>query len=107
MDSKRLDELEKRVEKLEALVLQKKAESKKSTTTTSYPGPKGGILLISEQGFLGKPRTADEIAAELEKNGYYYKRTVIQTALRRMATPSGPLSSMENKESNKLYVVRK
>jgi hypothetical protein len=108
------DSIEKRVERLEKAVFGSEQISKSSTkksikpktNVTDFKGPKGGVLLLKEQGFLNTPRSTDEIKSEIEKNDFYYRRQVIQTALNRLSAAKGLLTAFE-KNSKKVYVVRK
>lgn len=83
-----------------------------STTATNrvrgntYAGPKGGITLLFEKGYFKSKRSTQETKSSLEKEGYHYKRQVIQTTLNRMTSKSGSLVAMLN-GATKVYVERK
>jgi hypothetical protein len=74
--------------------------------TEAFAGPKGGILLLIERGFLKTKNTVDIVKKELEKEGYIYKREVIQTALNRLSNSKGPLVKIDE-GGKKAYVQRK
>lgn len=104
-----IEDLEKRVTALETADGTKDKNHKSKTkrnTSLEYSGPKGGILLLTKEGFLKTKRTADEVRLALEKKEYIYIIQVIQTALNRLSKPNGPLVKME-KEGKKVYVQRK
>lgn len=118
MDNKdiqqQINNLEKRVTALEAFIVDIKRANRTDTREkqgkimpkVEYPGPKGGILLLIQEGFLKTRRTTDEVWTTIEKKGYAYKRDVVQTALNRLSKPTGPLVKMEG-EGKKVYVERK
>jgi hypothetical protein len=83
-----------------------RAVSKKVTTPSSFTGPKGGALLLISSGFFSKKKTAAEVAEKLREQGYQYRTTVVQTALRRMSTVRGPLVALTEARV-KCYVIRK
>lgn len=108
-----IDNLEKRVKKLESLMLRvrvkkqfnlKKEDGK--CKKIEYSGPKGGVLLLIEEGFLETTKTTNEVWTELKKKAYIYQRDVIQTTLNRLSKSTGPLVKMEEK-GKKVYAQRK
>lgn len=109
---KKIKKLEDRVSALEAIAADAKGVNKnpkskaEGNVNQEYSGPKGGILLLIQEGFLKTKRTADEVRITLEKKEYIYIIQVVQTALNRLSKPSGPLVKME-KEGKKVYVERK
>lgn len=118
MDNKdiqqQIDNLQKRVTALEAVTAQVKTNKlstahtgeAKKTRKSEYSGPKGGILLLEEEGFLKTRKTADEVWVALEKKGYIYKKDVVRTALNRLSKSTGPLVKIEER-GGKFYVERK
>lgn len=111
MDDKVLEQIQqikKRIDKLESVVFSNRYQEKATilSETKKYAGPKGGILLLRQEGFLKTKRTTDEIRIALEKKEYIYKREVVQTALNRLSKSTGPLVKMEE-EGKKVYVERK
>lgn len=106
--SEQIQLINKRLEKLESAVFNKSDREKDKTSSEikKYTGAKGGILLLMTKKFLKIRHTASEIEKELEKEGYVYKRQVIQTALNRMSNPKGPLVKIDH-QGVKAYVERK
>ncbi len=99
---------EGRIRELEALLLNKESKSsnKEKSVINKYSGPKGGVLLLLDNPFFNPKSTAAAVHAELDKKGYVYRKVVVQTALRRLSNPKGPLVKVE--ESGKqVYVQRK
>lgn len=88
--------------------------NKKSTRTISksgkiskgFSGPKGGILLLLDRGFLDTKKVADEVCSALDKEGYVYTKQVVQNALNRLSTKKGPLVVIDEKDK-RIYVKRK
>lgn len=111
MDDKVLDQIQqikKRIDKLESAVFSNKYREKATVPDgiEKYIGPKGGILLLIQKGFLKTIRTASDIKKELEKERYVYKIQVVQTALNRLSSSKGPLVKIDDK-GKKSYVERK
>jgi len=106
--SKILSNYDNRILALEEALKKTKTERliKKDIKQENHSGPKGGILFLFNQGVFKKKNTADEIKTKLEKEGYIYKREVVQTALNRLSKSKGLLVKIEE-ESKKVYVQRK
>lgn len=103
-----LQQIKIRIDKLEAAIFGNRCQEKTTTSnkTEKYVGAKGGILLLIQKGFLNTIRTASDIKKELEKEGYVYKRQVIQTALNRLSASKGDLVKIDD-GGKKAYVKRK
>lgn len=80
-------------------------ESNKSKSE-KYSGPKGGVLLLIDEGFLKSRKTVDEVWLSLDKKGFIYKKDVVRTALNRLSKPNGLLVKIEE-GGRKVYVKRK
>lgn len=104
----KLQNIISRLEKLEKVVF---AQAKDKETILKEPlntfsGPKGGILLLIENGFFEMPHTALEVKEEIAKNGYHYSIQAVQTALNRLSSKQGPLNTLKDGKK-KAYVRRK
>jgi len=111
MNNEDLKNLDLKIRNLESriLVLESRiSEIKKSKEINGkvFSGPKGGILLLLNEGFYKNKKSATETQLELEKRNYFYKRQVIQTALNRLSGAKGVFVALT--ENNiKVYVERK
>jgi len=105
---KRLEDHEKRILVLESMSenIKLKKYNQKDSKQVNHSGPKGGILFLIRKGILKNKKTADDVWAELEKEGYIYKRDVVQTALNRLSKQKGLLVKIEEK-GKKVYAQRK
>ena len=99
-----LDEIARRLEKLEKAVFEKSARVPK--TEGNFKGPAGGVRFLQKELFFAKKRTAAGVKAELERNGYHYQIAAVQTALNRASVKNGPLTAFRE-NGVKVYVVRK
>jgi hypothetical protein len=100
-----LDDLTKRIEKLERTVFGG-PNPQKDVRVEEFKGATGGLRLLLSQGFFDQRRTFAETKAELEKNGYNYSRQAVQTPLTRLSNVGGPLVSLTGKGRN-AYAKRK
>lgn len=103
---RQIEDLCKRVTSLESVIIPKKTNKPVTGKVLTHSGPKGGILLLKEEGFLKVKKTTDEVRVAIENKGYIYDRHVIQTALNRLSKSTGPLVKIEEK-GKKVYVERK
>lgn len=107
---KRLDHIESRLAKLEGndfnSIQDKKATTAKQTKGEKFKGAKGGILFLISKGYFSQRRSTLDTRGELKKNGYDYKREVVQTALNRLSKINGPLVALKE-SGKKVYVKRK
>ena len=100
---------EERISALEKLIDDKKKKilnPKMTENKAAYSGPKGGALLLIDRGFFNVKKTTDDVQSNLEKEGYVYKRQVVQTALDRLCSKAGPLVRTEE-GGKRTYVKRK
>jgi len=104
--NKTLQEHEKRIRVLEGLPDLNERNISNKQNNKKYKGVKGGILLLIEHGFFKKKRIAADVRTELEKRGYIYQRSVVQTTINRLSVKKGPLTSVKEGKS-KVYVERK
>lgn len=103
-----LQDIISRLEKLEKAVFTEwqGKEVNPPSASNKYVGAKGGVLLLLENSFFKTPHVASEVKVEMEKNDYHYSIQVVQTALNRLASNKGPLTTMKM-EKGKIYVKRK
>ena len=104
---KRLNDLESRVEKLEAMSSPRKTnESIKSKKGSE--GLQGGIQLLVDNGFFAKQRTSSEVKAELDREAYFYSIQTVTKALTRDFTKRKQiLTRVKNEEGTWVYAIRK
>ncbi len=111
MDAKVLEQIQqikKRLEKLESAVFGNKHQGKAITTSTDkkYVGAKGGVLLLIDKNFFEKPLSASQVRVAMAERGYNYSSQVVQTSLNRLSTKNGPLTAMKAGKT-KIYSRRK
>ena len=100
-----LEDLTKRVEKLEKLVFgQSKTDGPRKGA--NFSGATGGLRFLIDKAFFNQRRLFREVEAELKKHGYHYSKQAIQTPLNRLSAVGGPLVALKEK-GNKVYVKRK
>jgi hypothetical protein len=99
-----LDDLTKRIEKLERRVFG--SNPQKDVSIEEFKGATGGLRLLLSRGFFDQRRTFAETKVELEKNGYHYSRQAVQTPLTRLSSVGEPLVSLTGKGRN-AYAKRK
>lgn len=104
MDDKVLKTIGSRLERLEKAVFGTGAT--RDGRPQRFKGAAGGTRLLISKGFFKQARTAPAVKAELDKNGYVYRISVVQTGLNRLSSRSGPLSAFK-RDSKKMYVERK
>jgi hypothetical protein len=104
MDEKTLKTIGLRLERLEKAIFG--AGGKGGRRSQRFTGASGGTRLLISKGFFKQPRTAAAVKAELEKNGYVYRISVVQTGSNRLSGRSGPLSAFK-RDGKKVYVERK
>ncbi len=102
------EDLKKRVTKLEVAVFgtERKTVQSFDKQVKTPSGPSGGISILIDEGYFSQPRSTNDVKTKLEEKGYFYRREVIQTALNRLSTTSGPLTH-HKLNNTKVYVVRK
>lgn len=79
-DSQKIKELEKRVARLEKILIQSKPikTKKKSASVASL------LEEFKDEGFFDQPKTLKEIRDELAKNNYHYAVTSLTNPLQRL-----------------------
>ena len=80
-DKSKIKELEKRITRLEKIVLGTKKQN--TSSKISHKGLVGGITLLIENGFFKKPKLVTEVQDELQKEGYFRPIQSTDTILRR------------------------
>src|SRR5258707_13995376 len=93
MDDKALKAIGLRLERLEKAVFGGDRTSVRRPK--NFTGAAGGTRLLISKGFFKQARTAPAVKAELDKNGYGFRISVVQTGLNRLSSPSCPLSSLK------------
>lgn len=99
--------VESRLTRLEAAVFGKdevKVELKKNEG--KFEGPSGGLKLLISRGAFGTKKALAATKKELEEAGYHYSLQAVNTALRRLAKPGGPLVALKENGKN-VYIIRK
>jgi len=105
-DSKKIKELELRIEKLEKIILGSKI--KKSTKEVSeYVGLTGGLNLLLDQGFFNKPVLVTEVLDDLKREGYFYSLQAVDTILRRNMVAKKRILTRMKIDGLWQYVIRK
>jgi hypothetical protein len=104
MDEKTLKSIASRLERLEKAVFG--GEGKSVQRLVRFTGAAGGTRFLLSKGFFKQARTAPAVKAELDKNGYVYRISVVQTGLNRLSGRGGLLVAFR-KDGKKVYVERK
>lgn len=114
----KIEEIEKKLEDFETRIslLEKDKVASLDTTLSpkvgnnkqanSHSGPKGGVILLVEEGFFKTKKNLDEVWAELGKKGYVYKKDVVRIILTRLSKPREFLVKIQENGKN-IYVQRK
>lgn len=102
---KSLDSFEKRLKKLEEAVFNQKTKS--DNRTKKYKGLVGGINFLIDNGFFNKLRTANEVHAELKKEGYYHRLQAVDTTLRRDFVGKKKILARDQENGVWKYALRK
>ncbi len=100
--------IEQRLARLEGAVFgQKKGKNPtRPAAGKNFDGPSGGVRFLVSKGFFMTKRGLADVRAALAKSDYHYVAPVIQTALNRQATRTGPLATFKE-GGKKMYVNRK
>jgi len=78
--SKKIEELESRISKLEKVVFHSSNSSKEFTE--NYEGLSGGLNFLISKNFLNSPKSAKNVMDELKKEGYFHSKESVDKALR-------------------------
>ncbi len=98
-----LDDHEKRINTLEGKPL--KQNSQKSSE--DYKGLAGGIRFLINNKFLNEPKTANEIMAELRREGYHHSLAPISKMLSVDFTKNKKILNRIREKNGWKYVLRK
>jgi len=84
-----------------------KIERSLTPKSNDYKGLAGGIRFLIGRGFFDNPKSANEVHAELKKEGYYHSLQSVDAALRKNFVSSKKI--LTRVEENKIwkYVLRK
>jgi hypothetical protein len=104
MDDKALKAIALRLGRVEKAIFG--AGGKSDWRPQRFRGAAGGTRLLISKGFFKQGRAAAAVKSELERNGYIYRISVVQTGLNRLSGRSGPLVAFK-KDGKKMYVERK
>lgn len=78
-----IEELNRRVQKIEEFVGVGKTLKTKAETTKDFKGLQGGINLLLEENFFITPKSKAETRKELAVKGYHHPEGAVQAALAR------------------------
>lgn len=100
---KMLEDHERRINKLE----EKLPKHKKQESEKNYKGLSGGIKFLVDNNFLNEPKTANEIMAELKREGYHHSLASISKMLSVNYTKNKKILNRIKEERVWKYVLRK
>jgi hypothetical protein len=106
MSDTALEEIIRRLERLEKVVFGKGQKPSRKPAASSFSGATGGIRSLLSKGFFKKKQGLPEVRAGLSKSGYHYSRQAVNGALNNLARTDGPLVSLQE-GGRKVYVERK
>ena len=98
-----LDEHERRIRILES----KPSKQKKQESSKDYKGLAGGIRFLIDNKFLNEPKTANEIMAELKREGYHHSLSSISKMLSVNFTKNKKILNRIKDKEGWRYVLRK
>ncbi len=102
-----VQEIIKRIERLEKAVFRKKEKrAATSQQAEDFAGPSGGVRLLISKNFFKTKKILGDVRKALGKNDYHYGAPQVQTALNRLSTRTGPLAA-STEGGKKVYVKRK
>lgn len=97
---------EARLKRLEVGARSVVSKKNENSARNDHSGPKGGTLLLIEEGLFRKKQSVDSVKDALEKKGYVYHKDVVRNTLNRLSAVRGPLAAIKENKS-KVYVERK
>jgi len=106
MEEKVINEILKRLGRLEKAVFTSGAKKAVKPENEQFAGPSGGIKLLISNGFFKAKRNLAQVKDALAKEDYHYTSAPVQTALNRLSIRTGPLAASKE-GGNKVYVKRK
>jgi len=98
-----LDDHEKRIRALEG----KSSKEKKQASNKDYNGLAGGIRFLIDNKFFNEPKTANEIMAELKREGYHHSLSSISKMLSVNFTKNKKILNRIKDKEGWRYVLRK
>jgi len=104
--SKKIKELESRIEKLEKIVMGSKIK-KTTKEILEYKGLTGGLNLMMDGGFFKKPVLVTEVLDELKREGYFYSLQAVDTILRRNMVAKKKILTRMKIDGLWQYAIRK
>jgi hypothetical protein len=105
---KKLETQEKRILKLEKILLQEsKKQPQNSNDENNFKGLIGGIRFLISKGFLNEPKTSKENQEELKKEGYHYSIKSVDKILRVNLMQKQKILTRVREENVWKYVIKK
>lgn len=104
-----IDELDKRMQKLEAVLGTGKhaAEKAESKGEKDYRGLQGGISLLLDENFFNTPKSKAEAREQLALKGYHHPEGAVQAALARDFMKKKRILTRRKEGKIYKYVIRK
>jgi hypothetical protein len=107
MEARMIAKFESRLARLERAVFGSGLQQTLSARADkSAAGPSGGVRVLISQSYFAKKRSVAEVKDALAKNDFHYRTSAIQTALNRLSSRTGPLTTARE-GGTKVYVRRK
>lgn len=106
MSNDAIKDILRRLDRLEKALAGSGPKRTKKATDKDFAGPSGGVRLLHSRGFFKAKRNVGSVKEALEKEGYHYRASVIQTALNRLSGRDKLLTSSKV-GGKKVYVERK
>ena len=106
MSNDPIKDILRRLDRLEKALTSSGLKRTKKSTEKDFAGPSGGVRLLHSKGFFKTKRNLGSVKEALEKEGYHYRASVIQTALNRLSGRDKLLTSSKV-GGRKMYVERK
>jgi len=105
-DSEKIKDIEKRLSRLEDIVLNKKVK-KTIKTDGKYDGLGGGIQLLIDNSFFNTPKNVPDIVLELKRETYHYPTESVRALLSRDFTKKKRILTRIQENKKYKYVIRK
>ena len=102
-----LDDHERRIKVLEGTPKSDVKSGKKQESSKNYKGLAGGINFLIDNKFLNEPKTANEIMAELKREGYHHSLASISKMLSVNFTKNKKILNRIKDKDGWKYVLRK
>ncbi len=103
---KRIEDLEQRLKKVEGILFAKGSTPAKQVAK-GYRGLAGGIRYLIDNSFLNQPRTANDVMAELKREGYHHSLASVSKMLSVDFTKNKKILNRIKEGGKWKYVIRK